>query len=138
MINVIIGEKGTGKTARLIEAVHIAEQAATGSVVFVNKGKRHVLDLSHTVRLVDTEQFNIKNPDVFLGFIEGIISQNFDITDIYIDSVLKIASCEADDLACFLKGLEAISSNFSISFVLSVSANPDTVSEDVKKYAVEF
>ena len=64
MINVIIGEKGTGKTARLIDAVHTAEKAATGSVVFINKGKRHVLDLSHNVRLVDTEEYGVEVPFV--------------------------------------------------------------------------
>ena len=138
MIKILMGEKGAGKTKVLTDMVNAAVKSASGKVVCINKGNRLMYDVDRDVRLVDTEQFNIKNPDIFLGFIEGIISQNFDITDIYIDSVLKIASCEADDLACFLNGLEAISANFSIEFVLSVSANPDTVSEDVKKYAVEF
>ena len=138
MIKILMGEKGAGKTKVLTDMVNAAVKSASGKVVCINKGNRLMYDVDRDVRLVDTEQFNIKNPDVFLGFIEGIISQNFDITDVYIDSALKIASCEADDLACFLKGLEAISSNFSIDFVLSVSANPAGVLEDVKKYAVEF
>lgn len=138
MIKILMGEKGAGKTKVLTDMVNAAVKSASGKVVCINKGNRLMYDVDRDVRLVDTEQFNIKNPDIFLGFIEGIISQNFDITDIYIDSVLKIANCEADDLACFLNGLETISSKFSIEFVLSVSANPDVVSEDVKKFAIEF
>ena len=92
MIKVIIGEKGTGKTAKLIEAVHAAEKAATGNVVFVNKGTRHVLDLSHKVRLVDTEEYGIETYDEFYGFIGGMLSQNYDIAHIFVDSITKIVS----------------------------------------------
>ena len=134
MINVIIGEKGTGKTARLIEAVHIAEQAATGSVVFVNKGKRHVLDLSHTVRLVDTEEYAISSYEEFFGFICGILSQNYDIAHIFVDSITKIVN---DDMAAFEKFLDRIApiadaSNAEIQIILSM--NPAQVSDGIKKY----
>ena len=134
MINVIIGEKGTGKTARLIEAVHIAEQAASGSVVFVNKGKRHVLDLSHTVRLVDTEEYAIASYEEFFGFVCGILSQNYDIAHIFVDSITKIVN---DDMGAFEKFLDRIApiadaSNAEIQIILSM--NPADVSEGIKKY----
>lgn len=134
MINVIIGEKGTGKTARLIEAVHIAEQAATGSVVFVNKGKRHVLDLSHNVRLVDTEEYALSSYDEFFGFICGILSQNYDIAHIFVDSITKIVG---DDMAAFEKFLDKVApiadaSNAEIQIILSM--NPADVSERIKKF----
>lgn len=134
MINVIIGEKGTGKTARLIEAVHIAEQAATGSVVFVNKGKRHVLDLSHTVRLVDTEEYAIASYEEFFGFVCGILSQNYDIAHIFVDSITKIVN---DDMAAFEKFLDRIApiaeaSNAELQIILSM--DPAQVSDGIKKY----
>ena len=134
MINVIIGEKGTGKTARLIEAVHIAEQSATGSVVFINKGKRHVLDLSHTVRLVDTEEYAIASYEEFFGFICGILSQNYDIAHIFVDSITKIVN---DDMAAFEKFLDRVApiadaSNAEIQIILSM--NPADVSDGIKKY----
>ena len=134
MINVIIGEKGTGKTAKLIEAVHIAEQAATGSVVFVNKGKRHVLDLSHTVRLVDTEEYAIASYEEFFGFVCGILSQNYDIAHIFVDSITKIVN---DDMAAFEKFLDRIApiaeaSNAELQIILSM--DPAQVSDGIKKY----
>ena len=134
MINVIIGEKGTGKTARLIEAVQAAEQAATGSVVFVNKGKRHVLDLSHTVRLVDTEEYSLNSYEEFFGFICGILSQNFDIAHIFVDSITKIVN---DDMAAFENFLDRVApiadaNNAEIQIILSM--NPADVSDGIKKY----
>ena len=134
MINVIIGEKGTGKTARLIEAVHIAEQAATGSVVFVNKGKRHVLDLSHNVRLVDTDEYTIGSYDEFFGFICGILSQNYDIAHVFVDSITKIVN---DDMAAFEKFLDRIApiadaNNAELQIILSM--NPADASDCIKKY----
>lgn len=134
MINVIIGEKGTGKTARLIEAVHTAEKAATGSVVFINKGKRHVLDLSHTVRLVDTEEYAVASYEEFFGFVCGILSQNYDIAHIFVDSITKIVN---DDMAAFEKFLDRIApiadgSNAEIQIILSM--NPADVSDGIKKY----
>ncbi len=134
MINVIIGEKGTGKTARLIEAVHTAEQAATGSVVFVNKGKRHVLDLSHTVRLVDTEEYSLASYEEFFGFVCGILSQNYDIAHIFVDSITKIVN---DDMAAFEKFLDRVApiadaNDAEIQIILSM--NPADVSDGIKKY----
>ncbi len=134
MINVIIGEKGTGKTAKLIDAVHIAEQSATGSVVFINKGKRHVLDLSHKVRLVDTEEYALNSYDEFFGFICGILSQNYDIAHIFVDSITKIVN---DDMAAFEKLLDKIApiaeaNNAEIQIILSM--NPAEVSDGIKKF----
>ena len=134
MINVIIGEKGTGKTARLIEAVHTAEKAATGSVVFIKKGNRHVLDLSHKVRLVNTEEYGISNYDDFYGFVCGILSQNYDIAHIFIDSITKIVNDDIAALEAFLSKISAVaeSSNAEIQIILRM--NPDVASDEIKKY----
>jgi len=134
MIKVIIGEKGTGKTAKLIDAVHSAEEKATGNVVFINKGKRHVLDLSHKVRLVDTEEYKIENYSEFYGFICGILSQNYDIAHIFIDSITKIVNDDMQALSKFLDGVNEASeaSNAEIQIILSMK--PEDAPEGVKKY----
>ena len=134
MLNVIIGEKGTGKTAKLIEAVHIAEKSASGSVVFVNKGKRHVLDLSHNVRLIDTEEYGLTNYQEFYGFLCGILSQNYDIAHIFIDSITKIVDDNMDEFEKFLDRINSVAeaSNAEIQIILSM--NPDNASAGIKKY----
>ena len=134
MINVIIGEKGTGKTARLIEAVHTAEQAATGSVVFINKGNRHVLDLSHKVRLVNTEEYGISNYDDFYGFVCGILSQNYDIAHIFIDSITKIVNDDIAALEAFLSKISTVAENSNAEIQIILSMNPADASDEIKKY----
>ena len=134
MIKVIIGEKGTGKTAKLIEAVHTAEKAATGSVVFVNKGKRHVLDLSHKVRLVDTEEYGITSYDEFFGFIGGILSQNYDIAHIFVDSITKIVNDDLEALEKCLDKLEPIAEGNNAEIQIILSLNPENATEGIKKY----
>ena len=134
MINVIIGEKGTGKTARLIEAVHSAEKAATGSVVFINKGNRLVLDLSHKVRLVNTEEYGISNYDDFYGFVCGILSQNYDIAHIFIDSITKIVDDNIAELEKFLEKIDVVAQQNNAEIQIILSMNPADASEVVKKY----
>lgn len=134
MINVIIGEKGTGKTARLIDAVHTAEKAATGSVVFINKGNRHVLDLSHKVRLVNTEEYGISNYDDFYGFVCGILSQNYDIAHIFIDSITKIVNDDIKALEAFLSKISGVAENSNAEIQIILSMNPANASDEIKKY----
>ena len=134
MINVIIGEKGTGKTARLIDAVHTAEKAATGSVVFINKGKRHVLDLSHSVRLVDTEEYGVASYDAFYGFVCGILSQNYDIAHIFIDSITKIVNDDMVALESFLDKINVVAEQNNAEIQIILSMNPADASDGIKKY----
>ena len=134
MINVIIGEKGTGKTAKLIEAVHAAEETASGSVVFINKGKRHLLDLSHKVRLVDTEGYSIDSYDEFYGFICGILSQNYDIAHIFVDSITKIVNDNMDEFAKFLDRVNTVADESNAEIQIILSMNPEKAPEGVKKY----
>ena len=134
MINVIIGEKGTGKTAKLIEAVHSAEQAATGSVVFINKGKRHVLDLSHKVRLVDTEEYGIASYEEFFGFVCGILSQNYDIAHIFVDSITKIVNDDVAALEKFLDRVNVVAEQNNAEIQIILSMNPDDATEGIKKF----
>lgn len=134
MINVIIGEKGTGKTAKLIDAVHNAEKAATGSVVFINKGKRHVLDLSHSVRLVDTEEYGVATYDAFYGFVCGILSQNYDIAHIFIDSITKIVNDDMAALESFLDKINVVAEQNNAEIQIILSMNPADASDGIKKY----
>lgn len=134
MLNVIIGEKGTGKTAKLLEAVRAAQQAATGSVVFINKGQRHVLDLSHDVRLVDTDDYKVSTYDEFYGFVCGILSQNYDIAHIFIDSITKIVDDTAENFEKFLDRINKVAEECNAEIQIILSMNPADATDGVKKF----
>lgn len=138
MIRIMMGEKGTGKTGALIRMANDALDTEKGKVVCINKGNRFTFDLKHPVRLIDTEQFDIKTLDIFLGFIEGVIAHDFDVTHIFIDSVLKCAQGTVEDMDSFLARIEEISEKFNIDFTISLSAPVSAATESVKKYLIEF
>ena len=137
MIKLLIGTKGTGKTKALIEQVNAASSVAKGNVVFIsNNTSSAMFDISRNVRMTDTTDFDIVNYSEFEGFICGIISGNYDITNIIVDGLFKIVnSDDLDGLETFLTRLEKISKKFDISFVLSLSIDANTAPDYVKNLA---
>ena len=137
MIKLLIGTKGTGKTKALIEQVNAASSVAKGNVVFIsNNTSSAMFDISRNVRMTDTTDFDIVNYSEFEGFICGIISGNYDITNIFVDGLFKIVkSDDLDGLETFLARLEKISAKFDISFVLSLSIDINDAPDYVKNLA---
>lgn len=137
MIKLLIGTKGTGKTKALIEQVNSASSVAKGNVVFIsNNTSSAMFDISRNVRMIDTTDFDIVNYSEFEGFICGIISGNYDITNVFVDGLFRIVkSDDLDGLENFLARLEKISKKFDISFVLTLSIDVNDAPDYVKDLA---
>ena len=135
MIKIHIGLKGTGKTKNLINDVNGALALEKGNVVCVTEGNRLMHDIDRKVRMINTEQFDIKNFDMFVGLLSGIIAQDFDVTHIFIDSVFKSVPGESmahiDEL---ISAIEKLEEKFDTSFTLMVSADAAEATDLVKKY----
>lgn len=138
MVELLIGKKGTGKTKALIEKVNNALTVAKGNVVFIsNDTNRNIFDVKSKARMADTSEFEIKSYDEFLGFISGIISRDFDITNIFVDGIFKIVGSDnLDGFESFLNRLETMRQKFEITFVISVSIDAETAPDYIKKLAV--
>ena len=135
MLELLIGKKGTGKTKILLANVNAAAKSAAGNVVFISSNtSQNMYDITSKVRMTDTSEFDIDSWDGFFGFICGIISGNFDITNIFVDGTLKIVKGSMDGFEDFLAKLDALGKKFDISFELSVSVDADSAPEYVKKY----
>ena len=137
MVELLIGKKGTGKTKALIEKVNNALTVAKGNVVFIsNDTNRNIFDVKSKARMAYTSEFEIKSYDEFLGFISGIISRDFDITNIFVDGIFKIVGSDnLDGFESFLNRLETMSQKFEITFVISVSIDAETAPDYIKKLA---
>ena len=90
MITLLIGKKGSGKTKKLIELANEAVQNSNGNVVVIEKGLKLTYDISHKARLVDSDAYGIEGLDALVGFVSGICAANYDVTDVFVDSTLKI------------------------------------------------
>lgn len=135
MIKVHIGLKGSGKTPKMIQAVNAAIEAEKGNVVCITEGNRLMHDIHRKARMINTENFNIKNLDVFTGLLCGIIAQDFDVTHIFIDSIFKsVPSATVEDLEGFIAVLEELEAKFDVSFTMMVSAEEAAAGANVKKY----
>ena len=132
MVQLIVGEKGKGKTKLLLDKVNSEVKTIPGNIVYLDKSTKHMYELNNKVRLIDVSQYLIDNNDEFLGFISGIISQDHDLQQMYFDSFLKIAKLEGQDITAVIEKLEKISEIFKVDFVLSVSLNADALPEGLK------
>ena len=121
MIEIIAGEKGKGKTKHLLDKVNHSVKSAKGSIVYLDKSPKHMYELDNKIRLIDVAEYPISNCDEFMGFLCGIISQNRDIEEMYLDSFLTISSMKDDEMTLAIKKLDVISETFSVKFILSVS-----------------
>jgi len=135
MLQLLIGKKGTGKTKVLIANVNDSAKSAAGNVVFIsNNTSQNMYDITSKVRMTDTSEFDITSWDEFLGFICGIVSGNFDITNIFVDGTLKIVKNSMDGFEAFLARLDELGKKFDIDFELSVSVDAETAPDYIKKY----
>ncbi len=133
MIKMFIGGKGSGKTKTLIELTNKAAEESNGSVVCIEKGDKLKHEITYKARLIDTDYYSVCDAKSLYGFIAGILASNSDITDIFVDSSLKIC---ANDVAAFeeiLPALDKIADG--INLVMSASIAVEECPDSIKKYA---
>jgi hypothetical protein len=135
MVKVIMGLKGTGKTKQLIEMVRQAVDSEAGSVVCMEKSPKLTYDIPHTARLIETDDYNISGYDFMKGFISGLHAANYDITHIFIDSLLRIINRDVDgDTQEFLDWCESFGSRENVKFTMMISADTALAGEGIRKY----
>ncbi len=120
MVQLIIGEKGKGKTKVLLDKVNEEVLSASGNYVYLDKSSKHMYELNNKVRLIDVSNYYIENAEQFIGFISGIISQDHDLEKMFFDNFLSIANC-FDNFEEVLDKIEKISNTFKVDFVISMS-----------------
>ena len=134
MVKLIIGVKGTGKTKSLINLVNEAAAATNGTVVCIEKGTGLRFDVKHTVRLINTNEYLIFDCEALYGFIAGILASNHDVTDVFVDSALKIANNEIAKFDDFVKKVDELGEKLGVNIVMTSSIPCEEASDVVKKY----
>lgn len=136
MIQLIVGEKGKGKTKHLLEKVNGAVKAATGNIVYLDKNAKHMYELKNKIRLINASEFPITNTDEFTGFICGIVSQDHDLEQMYLDSFMDVAFVQDRNVAPVIMKLEQIGKQFSVDFIISISVDESELSDDLKSKVI--
>ena len=120
MIKLIIGNKGSGKTKRLVDMVNTAAKESLGNVVCIEKGDTLTYSVTHKARLIDAEDFNISGYSEYYGLVAGIKAGNHDVTHIFGDATLRIGSRDYEEFSAFLERIAKIS---DVEFIFTVSCD---------------
>ncbi len=138
MIELIVGKKGKGKTKVLLERANSAVKSAHGSIVYLDKSSKHMYELNNKIRLIDVSAFPLKNSDEFVGFICGILSQDHDLEQVYLDGFLTISQLgEQGDVTDTLSQLDTIGQQFSLTFVVSISMDKEEIPASLQSKIIE-
>lgn len=134
MIHVIYGEKGTGKTKQIVEQANQFAQTAKGVVVYIDRSNHRLHDLHRNVRLVDASHYDLMSQRDILSFIKGMLAANFDIEQVYIDGVTRLLDCNVSELHELYAGLEVISKEHSVNFVITASGAKEELPDFIAKH----
>ena len=136
MIQVIAGKKGSGKTKRLIDLTNTTARDAVHDVIFLDDDNRYMFDVDHKVRFINAEDYHIHNADMFIGFLCGMLSSNFDIGTVFIDAFLKLCHTDLENTGEVVKTLAELGTKHNVDFVLSLSADPEELPEHLRQYLI--
>ena len=136
MIQVIAGKKGSGKTKRILDMANTASKESSHDIVFIDDDNRYMFDLRHEVRFINAGEYNLLSDQMFMGFLCGVVAQNFDVGQIYVDAFKKLIKADLSTTEWLFERLEAISQAHNVSFILSVSEDPELLPDFIKKYVV--
>ena len=134
MIHVIMGLKGSGKTKKLIDAIHGAVEEAHGDVVCIEYGKKLTYDVSYKVRLVDSKEYGISSPEMLKGFLSGLHAGNFDITNVFIDNLYKTIGADKAAGEDFVNWCAKFAADNNMEITISITEDPAEASEVMKQY----
>lgn len=138
MVQVILGNKGSGKTVKLISLANDSLKDEKGNIFFIDSHNRHMYDLHRDIRFVNAAEYGMVSPEMFYGMLCGMISANFDITLIVVDGLMKLfdASVTPDKLGDFFEKVARLSDEHGVRIVMGLSGDPSQMPEFISRYAI--
>lgn len=132
MVNLLTGQKGSGKTQKMIELANNKAKESDGNIIFIKNSHNDTYSLSFDIRAICMADYpSIRNIDEYTGFLYGLISSNHDIEAIFIDGILKQQSVSLENIPRFIDRISNISNKHDVDFYVSLSATLDDL-KDVK------
>lgn len=137
MVKFILGRKGAGKTKWLIDNANEEIKSGNGNIAFVDVDDNHIFSLDYNVRLINAMEFDITNIESLYGFLCGMISMDYDLEKIYIDSIYKTIDLKIEDLQYLKEKLTKMAEKYETEFYLNVDYVMDDLPEDLKEVSLE-
>lgn len=132
MVHLVCGHNGTGKTRRMIDMANKTMDSIQGKMVFLEANNRHIFDLDYRIRYINTKEYGLTNDEQFQGFVCGLIATDYDVEEVYIDGLYKIAQAGKEKLETVVERLEFLSQKFDVKFIMSVNYDVEGLPEALK------
>ena len=133
MIQLVVGEKGSGKTKTIIEQMNNACQVTDGHIVCIEKGMKSTYNIKPSIRIIDVDDYNIRGNDQYFGFIMGVLAGDYDIEQVYMDGSLKIGGGDLEGLGALLDHINDVAPEY-VKVIVTVSADMSALTDNLKKY----
>lgn len=137
MVKLILGAKGAGKTKWLINGANDDIKSGNGNITFLDVEDEHIFSLDTNVRLINLSDYSVNSIEKFYGFLLGMLSMDFDLEKIYIDSIYKLIDIKKEDLKCLVKNLDEISEKHDVDILINVDYVADEVDSELRSYIEE-
>lgn len=135
MVRLIMGEKGTGKTKKLIELINASAAEENGNVVCIEAKSTMTFDIHYHVRLISADEYQITTYEGLRGFVSGLYAGNYDISHVFVDNMAKIAgSSDLAQVENFLHWLDRFSEENSVKFTVTLSMDEAMATEGMRSY----
>ncbi|HHD2753858.1 TPA: hypothetical protein ACOTG0_002680 [Clostridium perfringens] len=135
MIQLFFNQRGAGKSKNLVKLANEEIEKSKGSIIFIDNDNKRMLQLNKKVRLIPMDNYCINSYDQFYGFLQGIVSRDYDVESIYIDSIANILEdIELEELESYLEKIELMSRELNVNVFVTVHGNIERISENIKKY----
>lgn len=134
MVQVIYGEKGSGKTKQIVALANETADSAKGVVVYLDRTNHRMHDLNRNVRLVDISHYGLSSQRDILSFIKGMLAANFDIEHIFIDGIIRLLDCNVAELEELYDGLDIIGSENNVHFCITASGAKESLPPFITKF----
>jgi len=134
MIKVLYGGKGMGKTKILLDAANKAVKECKGNVIFIDDCNDLITKLPYNIRFVNVMDYPVHGSHEFLGFICGIASRDYDLSQLYIDGLTYIVKEDISDLENFFRGAEQITKLCNFDLFMSINGDENDIPDFIKQY----
>ncbi len=136
MLQLIAGGKGTGKTKKIVEMATAAAEKTKGKVAFVEKGNTLTYDLPHDVRLFNTDDYQLDGPEAFYGFLAGIAASDYDVKQIFVDSVVSLVEKDSASVASLMEKVSGLAKKQDIEIVVTLSKSAKDFPASIGKFVI--
>lgn len=134
MIQVFCNKRGSGKTKRLIDLANKQVDGTKGASVYIDNSLKHIRQIDNRIRFISTNDFDMAGHQNFYGLLCGILSENYDIENIYIDNVLDKEISKPQEFEQGFKKIQNLSDNFNLKIYININYEEDEIPSFIKEF----